>query len=409
MDHSANKQRPFARRARQVTLVGSALGMVGPIAIAQEPTVSIRRLGAVVATFTDSLGGGASIRPLSDGRVLVNDPGSRRLILVDTALRTPIIVADTTSRTAKAYGDGLVGLIPFSGDSSLTVDRLTGAYLVLDPAGKVARIIRMPANPRFPIAGLGPPRGFDHAGHLVFPPAPTIFLSLLDREFVGDTLMRGPDSVAVLRQDLATNRIDTTVMIQAPRVRQAVTRRTNGGNGRPAINPMQSSDDWALLNDGTLAVVRVRDYHVDWVRPDGRVTSSPKIPMQWRRITDSMKVAIMDSVRARDAALGMGRDDGPLPLVQRRVYVEPSDLPDYWPPFAAGFTRGDAEGNLWVRANRVVPPDGSVVYDVIDRNGQLIDRVQIPNSQTLVGFGPGVAYLMSRTGSTARLSRARIH
>lgn len=387
-----------------IALAASALNVV-----AQEPTVPVRRLGPVIATFTDSLGNASTIRPLSDGRVLVNDPAKQRLILLDTALTSPIIVADTTARTAKAYGEGLIGLVPFNGDSSLTIDRLTGAFLVLDGAGKVARIIKMPLDPRSPLGFNAAPVGVDHAGHLVFPPPQTTFLLLLDREFVGDTLMRGPDSVAVLRRDLATARVDTLVILQAPRVRQAVTRRVNGGNGRPAINPIQSSDDWTLLSDGTVAVVRVRDYHVDWVRPDGRVTSSPKLPMQWRRLTDSMKVAIMDSLHARDAAMGMGRDDGAVPLAQRRVYVEPSDLPDYWPPFAAGFTRGDAEGNLWVRANRAVPPDGSVVYDVIDRNGQLIDRVQIPNGQTLVGFGPGVAYLTSRSGAITRLSKARIH
>ena len=409
MEPSDSKPICSPRRVRRIVFAASAIGIVGQTAGAQAPTVPVRRLGPIIATFADTLGGGSTIRPLSDGRVLVNDPRKQRLILLDTALETAAIVADTTSGTAKAYGDGLIGLVPLSGDSSLTMDRLTRALLVLDGAGKVSRIIKIPLNPRSPLDVFAAPVGFDRAGHLVYAPPQTPFLLLLDRGFVGDTLMHGPDSVAVLRQDLATNRIDTLVMLQAPRVRQAITRRVNGGNGRPAINPIQSSDDWTVLNDGTLAVVRVRDYHIDWVGPDGRVTSGPKIPMQWRRLTDSMKVAIMDSIRARDIAMGMGRDDGPLPLVQRRVYVEPSDLPDYWPPFASGFTRGDAEGNLWVRANRATPPDGSVVYDVIDRNGQLIDRVQIPNSQTLVGFGPGVAYLMSRNGSTARLSKARIH
>lgn len=266
----------------------------------------------------------------------------------------------------------------------------------------------MPGNTRSPIIGLGTPLAFDQTGHLVFPAPPPIFLLLLDREFVGDTLMRGPDSTALLRQDIATKRIDTIAMLQAPRVRQAVTRRTNGGSGRAAVNPMQSSDDWTVLDDGTIAIVRVRDYHIDWIRPDRSMTSAPKIPTQWMRLTDSTKVAIMDSVRARDAAIGLGRDDSALPLAQRRVYVDPSDLPDYRPPFLSGFTRADAEGNVWVRVNRTAPSAG-VLYDVIARNGQLIDRVEVPNAENVIGFGPGVVYLMSRTGATARLSRASIH
>jgi hypothetical protein len=140
MEPSDSKPIRSPRRVRRIVLAASAIGIVGQTAGAQEPTVLIRRLGPIIATFADSLGG-STIRPLSDGRVLVNDPRKQRLILLDTALQTAAIVADTTSGTAKAYGDGLIGLVPLSGDSSLTMDRLTRALLVLDGAGKVSRII----------------------------------------------------------------------------------------------------------------------------------------------------------------------------------------------------------------------------------------------------------------------------
>jgi hypothetical protein len=41
-------------------------------------------------------------------------------------------------------------------------------------------------------------------------------------------------------------------MLQAPRIRQAVTRRVNGGSGRQAVNPLPSGDDWTVLDDGTV-------------------------------------------------------------------------------------------------------------------------------------------------------------
>jgi hypothetical protein len=398
------------RPARHLAIVAPFLGVYGTTMLAQGPTIPLRPLGAVIATSAESLSDASSIRVLNDGRVLVNDPGRRRLLLFDSTLQHATVVADTTSATAKAYGDGLTGLIPFTGDSSLVSDRITGAFLVIDPNGKIARIIAAPDNARAMSGGPpNPPLGFDDAGHLLLRSPPTIFLALLPREFVGDTLMRGPDSSAILRQDVATRRIDTLAMLRAPRIRQAVTRRANGGSGRPAVNPLPSSDDWTVLTDGTVAVVRVTDYHVDWIRPDGRVTSSPKVPTRWARITDSMKVAIMDSVRARDAAAGIGRDDGNMPLAQRRVYVEPADLPDYTPPFTSGFARADAEGNVWVRANQPAPVNGGVVYDVINRKGELVDRVRLPNAVVLAGFEPGAAFLVSRGGGTVRLSKARIH
>jgi hypothetical protein len=221
--------------------------------------------------------------------------------------------------------------------------------------------------------------------------------------------MRGPDSSAILRQDVATRRIDTLAMLKAPRIRQAVTRRVNGGTGKAALNPMPSSDDWTVLNDGTIAIVRVADYHIDWIRPDGHMTSSPKIPTQWIRMTDSMKVATMDSLRVRDSAAGIGRDDSAVPLAQRRVYVEPSDLPDFRPPFTSGFARADAEGNVWIRTSGTAPIAGSAVYDVVNHDGELVDRVQISNAVVLAGFGPGVAYLLSHGDGTVRLSKVRIH
>ena len=50
-------------------------------------------------------------------------------------------------------------------------------------------------------------------------------------------------------------------------------------------------DDWAILSDGSLAIVRPNDYHIDWVYPDGRRVSTPKMPFDWRRLTDADKQA----------------------------------------------------------------------------------------------------------------------
>lgn len=385
-------------------------GALGQVVLAQQPGIAIRPLGATIATSADSIGNNASYRILSDGRVLVNDLSNRRLLLLDATLQHGVIVADTTSRTAKAYGGGLPWMVPFTGDSSLLLDRITDAFLVVDPQGKVARIIRKPAAVGPALGGVaGMPLGFDRTGHLLFRAAPPVFLSLLDPEFVGDTLMVGPDSTAVLREDVATRRLDTLVMVQAARLRQAVTRRGNGlgGFGRPAINPIPAGDEWTVLNEGSVAILRVHDFRVDWVGTDRRIVQGPKIPAPLMRLTESMKVAIMDSVRARDSALAAGRG-APMPNAPPRAYVQPSDLPDYYPPFTMGSARADADGNVWVAENRISSTPGSVVYDVISRAGGLIDRVRIPIRSTLVGFGPGVAYVASFVGGTVQLARVRV-
>lgn len=370
---------------------------------------SPRPLGAVTATSTDSLGDARSIRPLSDGRVLINDVGGRRLLLLDASLTHTTVIADTTAATSRAYGKGLRTLLRFAGDSSIVQDDITRAYLVIAPDGKIARVIPFPVVPiraaalRPSAQPLGQPVAYDEGGHFLFVSPEPFFLGLLPEGFVGDTLMRGPDSTALLRQRIGVTGYDTLVSIKAPRIRQAVSKRERGGNGRRAFNPIPAGDDWTVLNDGTIAIVRANDYHIDWVSPNGSITSGPKIPTQWVKLTESMKVAIMDSVRA--VPLDIARGAAAATPSPPPAYVTPSDLPDFRPPFMSGFTRGDAENRVWVRENQN-PPTGWTIYDVIDRQGRLTDRVQLPAGSALVGFGPGAVYLTSVVQGKVRLMRA---
>ena len=68
------------------------------------------------------------------------------------------------------------------------------------------------------------------------------------------------------------------------------------------------------------------------------------------------------------------------------------------------------EGHVWVQAASLdsLRNGGGTIYDVIDRNGRLVDRVQIPGGTQLVGFGIGVAFLTSREGAGTSLARARL-
>jgi hypothetical protein len=90
-------------------------------------------------------------------------------------------------------------------------------------------------------------------------------------------------------------------------------------------------------------------------------------------------------------------------------WVPPSELPDYRPPFFAGAVRADLQGNVWIRTTAAPTEAGATVYDVVDRKGTIIDRVQVPSGRTLVGFaGDGTALLASRDGSNTRLEKAKL-
>jgi hypothetical protein len=207
------------------------------------------------------------------------------------------------------------------------------------------------------------------------------------------------------------------------------------------------------VSDGSIAIVRGRDYHIDWVNADGSRTSSPKIPFEWQRLSDEDKVAFIDSVKAarermganapqvatpgggnqaRNAPPGMdgggaqvmifrgppgeggrpnagGAGAGTMNVTPQMNFVAPSDLPDYKPVFLNGFVRADLDGNVWIRTIPTKAIAGGPVYDVVNRKGELVERVQVPVNRSITAFGPGgVVYLTTRDGMTTKLEKATI-
>ncbi len=70
--------------------------------------------------------------------------------------------------------------------------------------------------------------------------------------------------------------------------------------------------------------------------------------------------------------------------------------------------RADADNRLWIRPKPLPggPRGGGTVYDVLDRTGALIDRVQLPAGRALAGFGPGGAiYLTTRDGTATKIEK----
>ena len=433
------------------SLVATGLTLfVGVVSLAGAQSLPpVRQLGPVTAVARDSLAAVSGIRALSNGSVLVNDIVGRRVLLLDSALSLVTLVADTTSATANAYGVRGGGLIPFRADSTLFVDPASLSMLLIDPAGKVARVMSAPRaqDVGFLIGGPFGAAGFDPSGRLVYR-APPDFRAIARGPGANGLppVPTPPESAAVVRFDLASRKLDTATFFKTPKVVMNVTRTNDGGvRVISSINPLPQGDDWALLPDGTIALVRTRDFHVDFLSPDGKLTSAPKIPFSWERLTDSAKVAFIDSARvalekqrasgqfgfgggpggggglqvtfgaAGPARGGAGGDranvttsaappPGQLPPL---TMIQSTELPDYKPAFIPGSTRVDADGNLWIRTTQNV--DARPVYDVVNARGELVDRVQLPANRILVGFGRGgVAYLAVRDGGAAHLERARI-
>jgi hypothetical protein len=445
------------RRSVVAALLGAALA--APAGAQQSARPPLRPLGTALATSAP-MGAVAAVQPLPDGRLLVNDPLRRQVVLLDSSLKQLAVVADTTPATKNAYGARNGGLLPFRGDSALFVDPNSLSMLVIDPAGKISRIMAAPrANDVFFLLGgpMGNP-GFDAKGRLVYRSS-----GLGERRtaqapgqpFTPPVL---PDSVPIVRYDLTARKLDTAAFVKVYAPKFNATPTENGGMRMSTyVNPIPEVDDWAVLPDGTIAILR-KDYHVDYVDADGKRTSGPKIPFDWQRLTDSAKTAIIDSskaaferMRAGGPAGGpgggpmiiaqvgpggpppggappgggqvmiirQGGPDGPAPPSRSTapsgaaagppplLFVSPSELPDYRPAFANGSVRADAEGKLWVRIMSPKPASGPE-YDVIDRTGKLVDRVVLPAGTTIAGFGAaGTVYLGVRDSSGVHIVRAK--
>jgi hypothetical protein len=547
---------------RRVLLAAAFLGMSHASTIvaqrdstARGPALgpTVRRIATAQALSTDELGAVNSVLELADGRVLVNDGTRRRLLLMDTSLKTMQVVLDSLAEVANTYGTRPGTLIPYRADSVLFVDPVSYAVLVLDPTARIARVRSIwrvqdtylftnPGNyygwPSVDAKGrivyrvpamAAPPKVAPPAGVPYFPP--------------------DPDSAFIVGIDLDTRKLDTLGVIRIPKNIYQIKQTAEGYFSiTSTVNPLPSTDDWAVLPNGTIAFVRGRDYRIEYLHPDGTLSSSAKLPYDWQRLGDEDKQKVVDSVKeantrqqmagyvsstirwanmynkpypstfkvpdnftptpglmkdwkfppgmkfppnyiygcpagveptmnpvpsaatetaakptdtkpgdakSSDAkpgearpgaaatpgaappagmpALPQGMNFGPPgapagvpscipspimlsggiappPPQIREINVIPAvELPDYRPPIAPGATRADADGNLWIRTIPPKPVPGGPIYDVVNAQGELTDRLQLPPGYTLVGFGKGkVVYLSMRDAKGIHLARVRL-
>jgi hypothetical protein len=68
----------------------------------------------------------------------------------------------------------------------------------------------------------------------------------------------------------------------------------------------------------------------------------------------------------------------------------------------------DGDNNVWIQPILPTPQPGFVIWDVINRQGVMIDRIRIPETQTIAGFGPDVVYPASPDAGVVRLEKVRI-
>lgn len=338
-----------------MTAGGALVGMTIAIPLAaQGPPV--RRISTASAVSTEQLGTITSVRELPNGRLLLNDGARRRLVLMDTTLKTLEVVLDSLTEVENSYGTRPGALIPYRADSTLFIDPASYAMLVIDPAGKVARVRSVPRVEDASRLGSDAGRvGIDGRGRIVYRiqarPGPPLVPPPKDVPYFPPE----PDSAFIVAIDLETRKVDTLGAIRIPKSASTIRRTPDGRfNFYEVVNPMPSTDEWAVLSDGTVAFVRGVDYRVDYRVADGTVTSSPKLPFDWQRVTEDDKNRLIDSVRAEQRRSVMGS------YVTSMIRW----ANQYGKPYPSGFT----------------VPDGYRLQNGLSRDWKLPPGVQFPPS-----------------------------
>ncbi len=402
------------RVVRAFALVGAHSATAALLA-AQVP---VRQLPPIAVQSTITVGTLSSLRVLSDGSVLVSDGTVRRVTKLDHELANARVGMDTAGGTTLV----LHGMVPFFGDSSLYAESpvsTTPTLRVLDANGVPRREISSSA--RRQISALATSTNgrarLDPRGRLVFGATPST--PLPPRPQPGEPypfpFPSRPDSNVVVRWDFSTGAVDTVAKFKA----LIASKMVDDGDGQGTLkvktiyNPLAAGDDWVMLSDGTIAIVRERDYHIDWIDPNGQRHATAKLPIEWRQLSTRDKQQAIDSSRAlqeRLDSIGNARAKATGTPPRPRLYGFPplDSLRDYDPPFRVSATRVDYDDNIWIQSYRPGIRTG-LLYDVVNRQGVLMYRMQLPADYSLFGFGPrGDVYLIHFVGNTGYLARTTL-
>jgi hypothetical protein len=378
MRRNSMKQRRFGRSMAAGLVLGS-MALSGAGGAAAQDVTSLGEPSAAYAEPFSLIGG---IRELADGRVLVSDALEEALYVLDPGLQS----AEQISRKGQGPDEYRQpdALFAWPGDSALMVDLGNGRMTVIGSDYGFGRTIPVVQQEAMGLQ-IVIPQGVDASGYLYYQPR-------------GDGVIR--DSADIVRwRPEAEGEPEPVVRIKL----EDVTERTSGGANdmRQEVRPVPLSpeDGWAVGQDGAVAVVRVGDYHVDWVRPDGSVVSGSSV--SWKPV--SVKAADKEAWAEEMAASGMmmmvTNDNGQMNARMRRgggrtPDVDGFEWPEVKPPFEPGSVRVDPLGYAWVE--RHVPAGEKPVLDVFDAVGNRVASVTIPARCSLRAFGEGTLYITRR-------------
>ena len=351
--------------------------------------VATRTIGKPLAEYGEPFTVLFNARELSDGRVLVTDAQDRTVHLVDAKLASAVPVG----RQGGGPGEYRypTALVAAGGDTTLLYDIAGLRFLVIEPSGKVGQTISLQSVSGGLPVGPAAVRGYDRAGRLYY-------------QGMNFSMAGGQpaftDSAALIRLDGKSKKLDTLTFVRANAPKMAMSGDVQKGTGsmKVGMTPFPITDEWVLLRDGRVVVVRGATYRVDQIGADGKLRQGAAVPYAKVKVTEKDKQAARENTKrvrdamgraSADARAAAGAQGGRVPSM---AVDEPTDWPEHKPAFGPNALHVAPEGTIWVNRLR----EGGVevpIYDVIDPTGKLLQRVQLPPKTRLLAISAKYLYL----------------
>ena len=354
----------------------AALLVASPL-LAQGGVVT-KTLTRAEAEFPESFDQVFSLRELAGGRVLVTDLGPRTVVLAN--FRSGAVT--TVGRNGQGPGEYQMPgeLLAAPADTTLLVDRASRRFVVIRPDGTMGATVPLPEQ----LAGFPEARGIDARGR--------IYLQTSAFGGPGAEMEAVPESVAVVRWQRGSARLDTVATVKIPAIKMQVS---GGANARAVLvrsQPFAAQDEWGVAGDGRIGVARVGDYHVEW-RGAGAPVVGPPVAYQPVKVNAADRAAYLSGMRNNRNRITVNVGGGGRSSEMKPPEAEEKDFdwPALKPPFSGRSTFMAPEGQLWLQ-HSTATQDSTAVYDVFDASGRQVVRVTLPRGRRLVGLGQGTLY-----------------
>jgi hypothetical protein len=360
----------LCRMTRALSVVVLPLGAL----VAQTPPIA--RLAAPTAVLEEDFSVIASVRELSDGRVLISDEKDGRLVIADFGTGSVVQVGRRGAGPGEYRQIGRIW--PLAGDTTLLKEPFSPRWLLLN-SGAVAATLG-PGEAAVQIVGTSRLLGADAHGHLVW--------TQFGRDANGRPAL--DDSLIVVRIDRASLRVDTVARVQGPSggsrdaavtgAAPAVAASGGGGSQRRTYQiALAAPDEVAVFPDGWIALVRADPYRVDWCAPGRRCV--PGRPLAARRLPMS------DREKRAYLAVAAATHTWP-PTTDPR---ETAGWPNTLPPFATPTLRIDASAVVALADGRLLVerlPTADAPhrrYDMLARSGGVVRQLRLELRERVVG------------------------